>query len=258
MSIEIAESENRPRLGELLVHAGLIPEQVLEDCLRHQWRWGGRIGEILVEQGHVTPAQLIWALAIQLNLESIDLDSYLIDNDAVAMLPNSFARAHRCIAIQFEERAGKRHLVVATADPTIQNLAGQIEHTTQLPTIFKIASEDAIWDAIGAYYRHQESIIPQAVHADQNRTDITSLLTVPPDIASRIYTAEAPQPNADDSITQPTQVALERTQELQIEFTPEMILSLEPHQLVELARKLIAERRLFADDLKVIKNNWFT
>lgn len=254
--IDPAKENNRPRLGELLVHAGLIREQILEECLNHQWRWGGRIGEILVEQGHVTSAQLLWALSIQLNLDAVDLPSYNIDTDAVSMLPNTFARTHRCIAIDFITVEAERRLVVATADPTIRNLDGLIFEASGLKPVFKIASEDTVWDAIGAYYRHQESILPRAADMASNPTDITSLLNVPSDIASRIYTAEQPIDDEVESITHPTLARATTTQASRFSFTPEMILSLEPHELVELARRLIEEGRLRESDFRAVHKDW--
>ena len=66
----------RDRRGELLVKAGLIDQEQLDTALEHQLQFGGKIGQILVEQLIVSEEQLADTLAAQKGLERVSLASY--------------------------------------------------------------------------------------------------------------------------------------------------------------------------------------
>ena len=55
----------RPRLGQILVEAGLLTEEQLEAALEDQTRTGRRLGEIVVERGYMSGPALANALATQ-------------------------------------------------------------------------------------------------------------------------------------------------------------------------------------------------
>ena len=62
-----------PRLGDLLVSAGLITPEQLSEGLRLQKGSNKRLGTVLQEQGYITETELIEALQMQLGIEFIDL-----------------------------------------------------------------------------------------------------------------------------------------------------------------------------------------
>ena len=59
---------DRPRVGEILVSAGIIDEMQLTTALGEQSRWGTRLGVTLIKMGMVEEGHLIRALAKQLDL----------------------------------------------------------------------------------------------------------------------------------------------------------------------------------------------
>jgi type IV pilus assembly protein PilB len=103
----------RERLGELLVTAGLVTTEQLVAALLAQQETGSKLGEVLVDQGVLSEDQIAQALAEQKGLEHINLATYAIERDAVAMLPLRIVRRHVMIPVRFE---GDR-LVIAMADP---------------------------------------------------------------------------------------------------------------------------------------------
>ncbi|MEO7730494.1 MAG: hypothetical protein ABIY55_05940, partial [Kofleriaceae bacterium] len=54
-----------PRLGELLVAAGLLTVEQVEQAVRAQVMWGGRLGTNLVELGYIDLDKLATALSRQ-------------------------------------------------------------------------------------------------------------------------------------------------------------------------------------------------
>ena len=60
-----AAHTTRPRLGRVLVDAGLLTEEQLEAALKEQTQSGRRLGEIVVERGYLSGPALANALATQ-------------------------------------------------------------------------------------------------------------------------------------------------------------------------------------------------
>lgn len=103
----------RRKIGELLLEAGIITRQQLDEALQIQKKTGKKIGEILVEKGYVTEDEILEVLEFQLGIPHVKLDQYVIDPEVINMVSESIARRHTLIPIQLKEDK----LVVAMADP---------------------------------------------------------------------------------------------------------------------------------------------
>jgi hypothetical protein len=68
-------ADGRPPLGALLQATGHLTDEALDAALTVQSRSGGRLGEILVASGAVTPAALVGALAAQAGAVVLDVDA---------------------------------------------------------------------------------------------------------------------------------------------------------------------------------------
>jgi hypothetical protein len=64
------------RLGDLLIQQGLLTEEQLKIALDEQKRTGRKLGRVFVESGYVTEAGISQALARQLRIPFIDLNSF--------------------------------------------------------------------------------------------------------------------------------------------------------------------------------------
>ncbi len=105
---------SRPRLGELLVRAGVItPEQA--DAAAAVHRLNERtIGQQLLADRAVTDVDLAAALAYQLDVPFVLLGSYPIDEVAALLTPPELARRHRLLIVGVRDD----DVLVAMADPT--------------------------------------------------------------------------------------------------------------------------------------------
>jgi type IV pilus assembly protein PilB len=110
----MATRASRPRLGELLVRAGVItPEQA--DAAAAVHRANERtIGQQLLADDAVTEVDLAAVLAYQLDLPFVTLAAYPIDEVAALLTPPDLARRHRVIVVGAHEG----EVLVAMADPT--------------------------------------------------------------------------------------------------------------------------------------------
>ena len=115
----------RKSLGEMLVEENLITTEQLEQALEVQRREGGKLSEVLVNQGVVKAADLATVLSVQLNVPLIDLKGHMVQPNALRLIPEHTARKHTLIPLDVVGDT----LVVVMADPedirTIEDIKAQ-------------------------------------------------------------------------------------------------------------------------------------
>ena len=141
------QQNQRKKIGDLLKEAGIITEVQILEAL-DQKRKNQKLGDALVEQGYITEKQLLRVLAIQLNLESISLYQYPIDDRLVDLLPKDRARKNLALPIKLE---GSK-LTVAMNDPLDFYAIQEIESTTGYTLVPAIATKDDILQTINRLY----------------------------------------------------------------------------------------------------------
>ena len=101
-------------IGEVLIEMGAITRPVLEGALQRQRQGGGRLGEILVAQGSVSPEVLGDGLARRLNVPRARLTA-AIDPAVLNLLDDRSRRRYKVVPLAVESSGA---LVLAMADPT--------------------------------------------------------------------------------------------------------------------------------------------
>ena len=104
----------RRRLGDILMADGALSAEDLERALTLQKESGERIGSVLVGAGLVTPVALLRAVAAQVGVTFVDLDTHPVDWSATSSVPASLSRRHQALPIGYDGE----HLVVAMANPS--------------------------------------------------------------------------------------------------------------------------------------------
>lgn len=99
-------------LGTLVLRAGLMPEDRIEDALQEAVANGRKLGEELLERG-LDERELMRLLAAQHAQPFVDLTLYPIDWDAARLLPPTVAQAHCALPIAQD----LDEVVVAVPDP---------------------------------------------------------------------------------------------------------------------------------------------
>ena len=93
----MAEQRKRLRLGELLVQQGLISPDQLSIVLAEQRNVAIPLGRLVVRLGFATESAVRDAMARTIGQESIDLVNVVADPDALQMVPQDFARRNQKI-----------------------------------------------------------------------------------------------------------------------------------------------------------------
>jgi MSHA biogenesis protein MshE len=108
-----ANPRQRLRLGELLVAQGVLTPAQLESALNERKRSGRRLGRILVEDGIATEEAIAQALAVQLHIPYLELDPQAVSPAVSRLLTEGQSRRFRAIPI---DEAGSA-IRVGMADP---------------------------------------------------------------------------------------------------------------------------------------------
>ncbi len=136
------------RLGDLLVQNGIITAAQLDMALAQQRGSGRKLGQELIAQHLVTEEDLLNFLARQLHLERIDLSRQALDPQLVSRLPESLARRYRAIPLRDQ---GERY-VVGMADPTDLPALDAISRAMGKPVKLALISETELLRVLPQLY----------------------------------------------------------------------------------------------------------
>jgi type IV pilus assembly protein PilB len=137
------------QLGNILVEDGHISLAQLTLALDEQRLHGRSLGRVLIEMEMISEDRLVAALATQAGLEFVDLTDFAVDGDAVRLVPEQVSRRHYALPIAHLD--GK--LVVAMADPANVFAIDDIRSTTRLEVKPVVATKSDVLAAIDRFHR---------------------------------------------------------------------------------------------------------
>ncbi|WP_448060691.1 GspE/PulE family protein [Cellulomonas hominis] len=137
------------QLGEILLDEGLVTEAQLMSALDEQLARGQSLGRTLVEIGVLSEGQLVAALARQVGMDFVDLDDYPVDRTAVSLVPAALCRRYTVLPVGFREGA----LVLATADPGNVVAVDDVRTVSGMQVVPIVATYDNLSRAIDRFCR---------------------------------------------------------------------------------------------------------
>jgi len=154
------------RLGEIFVREGLITPEQLEEALekQRQSRTQTPLGDILVSMGLISERDKVRCLAIDWNVEFIDLTETPPDPEVAKMLPAEMARKLRSIPVTV--RNGR--LLVATRAPLNVFAMDEIRAVTGMEVDPAFATEDDLNAAIDTVYQAESQLVQEFTDLIQN------------------------------------------------------------------------------------------
>ena len=144
----------RIRLGDLLVQQGLITAAQLDQALAAQRASGRKLGRVFIDSGWVNEIQIAQALARQLRAPYVDLAKRSVRPEVARLLPEVQARRLRAMVIE-ETPQGLR---VGMADPTDLTAYDEIARIVRREIELVVVAESQLLGAIDRSYRHTEAI----------------------------------------------------------------------------------------------------
>jgi hypothetical protein len=132
------------QIGQILVEEGTVTQAQLDEALAFQRATGRRLGNILTEKGFLTERDFAESLARQLELPFFDLEGYVIDPAVVALVPEHLCERYRLIPLMKTQD----RLLVAFADPQNADALADLKSSIQLTIKPAVATPDAINQAL--------------------------------------------------------------------------------------------------------------
>jgi type IV pilus assembly protein PilB len=133
---------DRKRLGDILVDSGLLTAAQLDQALAEQRRPDGprrRLGQVVSDLNFASERQVAEALANLLGLRMIDLSKTMPAPDVVRLLPRAVAERTRVLVLDKTAKG----LVVAAADPTNVLALDDVKLYTRSPEIQVLVATDS-------------------------------------------------------------------------------------------------------------------
>jgi len=138
------------RIGDILIEQGLITPQQLKEALESQKNGNKkRLGEIFVETGVITREALYDILQYVYETEYVDLSDYVIDPEVISLIPEKVASQFKLIPISKSDD----ELIIAMANPLDVYAIDFVRGHTKIKKIKSLlAPEEDILNTINSYY----------------------------------------------------------------------------------------------------------
>ena len=143
----------RKRLGDLLIDSGIISEAQLAFALEEKMP-DEKLGDTLLREGYITEQQLIEVLEFQLGIPHINIYQYPIEQEIIQLVPKEMAKRYQVMPIRTDDN----QLFIAMADPMDYFAIEELRMATGYQIVPAIATKDALQRTIAKYYDFQESL----------------------------------------------------------------------------------------------------
>ena len=144
----VKETQERKKLGEVLLEKKLITSDQLDNTLMHQKDSHLRLGSLLVDKGYVDEDDLLDVLAEYYNVPPIDLRDFVLDPDVAKIIPENIVRRYIVIPVS----KTKSRLTLAMTDPTDINVIRELETILGLTVTPVVSTEISIKRTINEYF----------------------------------------------------------------------------------------------------------
>jgi type IV pilus assembly protein PilB len=181
--MESTETTKRLRVGDVLVERGLITTAQVDEAFNVQQGEGKRrlLGEILIELGYCTQAQITATLANAYGIPFVELSPAFVDPDVIAMLPRDFITERQVLPLFHVDGV----LTVAVTEASDFFLVDEIRQLTDatvqivaaLPENIKNTLDRVGPDETAASLEElfEEATQASGATADTTRTDVEDL-----------------------------------------------------------------------------------
>jgi hypothetical protein len=205
------------KLGDLLLQEGVITQTELEEALKYQVIFGGKLGTNLIEMGTLEEEDITRALARKFGLPAVETDQIMrVRPEVVQLLPREIAERYRVIPLSLEGR----RLTLAMADPTDLKGLDEIAFRTGFIIRPAVVAEVRMVFALEKYYGIERE--RRYIHAAK-KIEVKKKRTpaLEPKLAEEPANAPPPPPAAPESdwfgeieTTEPTPAEPEEPEEL--------------------------------------------
>lgn len=142
------------RIGDILISEGKVTPEQLEEALAIQRKDRREIGQILLSLGYVSQSDLARALARRLRLEYTELTEKDVDRGAATLVDQKVLRRHGVIPLRLENG----RLIVAMSDPTNFYALEDLRMISGLPVTPVVVVDDEIRQVQNQVFAFSEEV----------------------------------------------------------------------------------------------------
>ena len=146
-----AGGRNYLRLGEILIAAGLLTQEQLDEGIALQKGTNKRLGTVLLEHGFITEGDLIEALQMQLGIEFVDLTKEMIPTELAQVVPKNIAKQYNVVPV----RVVRDELYLAMQDPLNFYAIEEVRKAVHKRVVPMVATASAVERAIQLLYGNE-------------------------------------------------------------------------------------------------------
>lgn len=137
------------RLGEILVQDGAITPVQLEEALKQQVIFGGRLGTNLIEMGAIGEEEIARVLSRKLGLPFVDPERIMnVPAEVIDLIPRELAEQYRVLPLSLESR----RLTLVMAEPSDLQATDEIAFRTGFVIRPVLTPEIRLTAALEKYY----------------------------------------------------------------------------------------------------------
>ncbi len=171
--MRIGVGRKKIRMGDLLVAAGAITEDELQQALALQKEKGTRLGRTLLESGLISQELLVATLTQQLGVEFIDLKGVKLDDETLALIPEDIILKYKVLPIGYDEN-NPNLLKVAMSDPMDIIAIDDLSIITGAQIEAMLAMEEDLDDAIAKFYGNHQAMEAAEAYRKEREQDMLS------------------------------------------------------------------------------------
>jgi CheY-like chemotaxis protein len=159
------------KLGQILIENGHITQYQIEQALKLQQDSELMLGKILVSQGWLTEEIVSRTVSKQLDISYVDLTNTLCNQNVIQLVPRELAIKHNILPLFIQ----KNTVYVAVEDPLNTKMLERLEIQLGMPVQPLIAQPGQLHDVIRKHYDVEQYIGKMLDHVEEDALAIDQI-----------------------------------------------------------------------------------
>lgn len=147
------------QLGEVLIEQGVISPLELEEALQRQRLTGDMLGRVLVTMGLCEEQEIVEALGVQQGMERIDLTKFKVKEEIMRRVPPDVAKFYSIMPVREDHGV----LVVAMADPLNLGILDDLQQILGCHVQGAVSNQQDVTEALKQNYSYEGDSIHETL-----------------------------------------------------------------------------------------------
>jgi len=144
----------KTKIGELLLQAGLLTQEQLQDALslQSEKERAKPLGQILIDRGYVQKEDFYALLSIQCGYPYIHIKDCIIDEEVLSLIPEAVAREYRVFPVD----KVKDILMIVMVNPLDELAINQLQQLTNYCIRIFLTSPAQLEEMFAKYFQQKK------------------------------------------------------------------------------------------------------